>query len=294
MEPKKHKVLQSEQIKLRLSRAILPLKSENDKTAVDLTPAQAKLPAESCIQEALIYSYKVVVMKVHYLMHVPFEGLGGMESWFVSQGWAVSRTRLYAHERLPDPKDLDWLVIMGGPMGVYDEAEFPWLVGEKRFIEAGLARDIPVLGICLGAQLIADVLGAKVSRNHHKEIGWFPVSLTESGRQSPMVRGFPDQFTAFHWHGDVFQTPDGAKSLAMSEACKNQIFARDKVLGLQFHLETLPANAMDLCIYCKDELKAAPYVQPAETILSGTTYFREINHLMRQLLNNMAALVRNE
>lgn len=233
-------------------------------------------------------------MKVHYLMHVPFEGLGSMESWFVSQGWVVSRTRLFANERLPDPNDFDWLVIMGGPMGVYDEGEYPWLVQEKRFIEAGLSRDIPVLGICLGAQLIADVLGAKVSRNKYKEIGWFPVSLTKSGRRSQLVEGLPVQFTAFHWHGDVFATPEGAQSLAISEACPNQIFARGKVLGLQFHLETMPTNAMDLCIHCKDELKSAPYVQSAEAILTGATHYRLIHRLMRQVLRNVDSLLIDE
>ena len=214
-----------------------------------------------------------------------------MESWFVSQGWAVSRTRLFANERLPDPKDFDWLVIMGGPMGVYDDGRYPWLVKEKRFIEAALGRNIPVLGICLGAQLLADVLGARVSRNEYKEVGWFPVSLTDLGRQSRLISGFPDQFTAFHWHGDVFHTPEGADSLAISEACANQIFACDKILGLQFHLETLPTNAMDLCIHCKDELASAPFVQPAEAILSNATHYWAIHDLMRQLLGNMAALV---
>ena len=229
-------------------------------------------------------------MKVHYLMHVPFEGLGSMESWFVSQGWMISRTRLYATERLPNANEFDWLVIMGGPMGVYDEREHPWLVEEKRFIEASLSRGIPVLGICLGAQLIADVLGAKVSRNKYKEIGWFPVSLTKLGRTSQMLKGFPDQFTPFHWHGDMFAIPEGAESLATSEACANQIFVRGKVLGIQFHLETMPTNAMDLCFHCKDELKSAPFVQSAESIL-GVTHYRQIYGLMRQVLGNMDGLL---
>ena len=223
-------------------------------------------------------------------MHVPFEGLGSMETWFVSRGWLVSRTRLFADERLPDPKEFDWLVIMGGPMGVYDEHTNPWLVGEKRFIETAIARDIPVLGICLGAQLIATVLGAKVTRNPYKEIGWFPVALTQQGRHSGLTKGFSDEFTAFHWHGDAFEIPHGAESLAVSDACRNQIFTRGKVIGLQFHLETMPTNAMDLCINCRDELVSAPYVQSTGQILTGTEHFTKIHGLMRQLLDNIGDL----
>ena len=153
-----------------------------------------------------------------------------------------------------------------------------------------MSRDIPVLGVCLGAQLIANVLGAKVIRNQFKEIGWFPVALTEQGRHSRLTKGFPDEFTAFHWHGDVFEIPLGADSLAFSDACRNQIFTLEKVIGLQFHLETMPTNAMDLCVNCKDELVSAPYVQSTETILTGKQHFKKIHGLMQQLLTNAEEL----
>ncbi len=229
-------------------------------------------------------------MNVHYLMHVPFEGLGSMESWFVARGHTLSRTRLFAGESLPSMEALDWLIVMGGPMGVDDEHRFPWLGREKAFIEQTLQRDIPVLGICLGAQLLAHVLGAAVTRNREREIGWFPTRLTEQGRDLPVLAGLPGEFTAFHWHGDRFDIPAGAIRVAASEACDNQAFVYRRAVGLQFHLETQPSNAMDLCAHCRDELVSGPHVQTAQTMLQEPGRFTAIQALMHRLLENMAAL----
>jgi len=114
-------------------------------------------------------------MRIHYLQHISFEGLGSMENFFVAKGSQLSRTCMYADQSLPSIHEIDALIIMGGPMGVYDEAQYPWLVLEKEFIESVVQRKIPVFGVCLGAQLIASVLGASVQKNHQEEIGWFPV-----------------------------------------------------------------------------------------------------------------------
>jgi GMP synthase (glutamine-hydrolysing) len=229
-------------------------------------------------------------MNVHYLMHVPFEGLGSMESWFVSQGHALSRTRLFAGEPLPHVDALDWLMVMGGPMGVGDEQIYPWLRAEQAFIERALQRDIPVLGICLGAQLLASVLGAAVTPNREREIGWFPTRLTPQGRELAVLAGLPREFTAFHWHGDRFDVPSGAIRVATSEVCDNQAFVYRQAVALQFHLETQPSNAMDLCAHCGDDLVSAPYVQSAQTMLEEPRRFTRIQALMCRLLENMAAL----
>ena len=109
-------------------------------------------------------------MNIHYLKHVPFEGLGSMEGQLVEQGHHITLTNLYLGERLPSPESIDALIIMGGPMGVRDEKDYPWLEDEKHFIGEVIHQYTPVLGICLGAQLIADVLGARVTRNAHREI----------------------------------------------------------------------------------------------------------------------------
>jgi GMP synthase-like glutamine amidotransferase len=230
-------------------------------------------------------------MRLHYLMHVPFEGLGSMEGWFVARGYTLTRTRLFAHEALPDVSTFDGLVVMGGPMGVDDERHHAWLAEEKKFIEKAIARDIPIVGVCLGAQLIADVLGAKVKRNQQPEIGWFPVTLTPSGAASPHLQGFPQAFMAFHWHGDTFEIPHEAERLARSDACDNQAFAYKNVIALQFHLETLPSGAMDLCIHCAKDLVKAPYVQPARTMLNTASRFTESHRLVHVLLSNLALAV---
>lgn len=114
-------------------------------------------------------------MRIHYLQHVPFEGLGTMESYFLQRGHRLSSTHFYLEKPPPSVAEFDWLVVMGGPMGVYDEIKFPWLTEEKSFIGKSIKSGKIVLGICLGAQLIADVLGAGVFKNQYREIGWFPI-----------------------------------------------------------------------------------------------------------------------
>lgn len=231
-------------------------------------------------------------MKVHYLMHVPHEALGNMETWFVENGHTLTRTRLYRDEPLPDPNTFDWLVVMGGPMGVYDEHRHAWLEPEKRFIEAVLGRDIPVLGICLGAQLIAEVLGAKVRKNPVREIGWYPVELTPVAAKAPLFKELPARFTPLHWHGDTFDIPTGAAHLASSEACEHQAFIHaDKVLGLQFHLEALPSTVEDFCYEDRATLKPERYVQDAERILARTRHYAPACGLMNEILAAMARRV---
>ena len=120
-------------------------------------------------------------MNIHYLQHVPFEDLGSIKNWAKIRGHRVTATRFYRAEPLPFLDELDWLIIMGGPMNIYEEDKYPWLGHEKRFIEEVIKTDKVVLGICLGAQLIADVLGVRIYENIHKEIGWFPIQLTSEG-----------------------------------------------------------------------------------------------------------------
>jgi GMP synthase-like glutamine amidotransferase len=225
-------------------------------------------------------------MHVHYLQHVPFEGLGSVADWAAARGHSVSATRLYAGEAVPRLDTLDGLVVMGGPMGAYDEATYPWLAGEKRCIADAIACGKRVLGICLGAQLIAAALGARVTRNRHKEIGWFPITLTEAGRQSPFGHVLGNAAEVFHWHGDTFDLPAGAVHLARSAACEHQAFSvGDRVVGLQFHLETTPAAARALVENCPDDLVAGRFVQSGEAILSDSGRFARINTVMERLLD---------
>ena len=149
-------------------------------------------------------------MKLHYLQHEPVEDLANIEPWARARGFTITGTRLYDGESLPETLDgIDWLVIMGGAMNIYQHDAHPWLVDEKKFIRSAIDANKVVVGVCLGAQLIADVLGAPVTKNNHTEIGWFPVSLTDEGKKSPLFNGIPDTFISFHWHGDIFAIPDG-------------------------------------------------------------------------------------
>lgn len=211
-------------------------------------------------------------MRLHVLQHVAFEDEANIGLWAKERGHTVARTCLYAKEPLPASRTFDALAVMGGPMNVYEYDQHPWLYREKTFILDVIEMDLPVLGVCLGAQLIADVLGGRVRRNPQPEIGWFPVTLTPEGRRNPLFDAFPRRFEAFHWHGDTFEVPAGATHVAGSEACRNQAFiCRERVVGLQFHMEYSQASIETMIRECADDLQPGPSVQSADEILSDPT-----------------------
>jgi GMP synthase-like glutamine amidotransferase len=226
-------------------------------------------------------------MRIHYLQHVPFEDLANIESWAGSRGHDLTRTLLFQDEPLPDVANFDWLIIMGGPMNIYEHDLYPWLRGEKEFIRRAIAAGKMVLGICLGAQLIADVLCGKVRRNEHREIGWFPVSLTPQARRSRIFRVLPDEFVALHWHGDTFEIPPGAVRMAESRACRNQAFEIGSAIGLQFHLESSLDSIDHLIQNCAGELTDGLYVQRPKELLIHLDRFPELRCLMEIFLDNM-------
>jgi GMP synthase-like glutamine amidotransferase len=227
-------------------------------------------------------------MRVHWLQHAEHEGLGCIGPWLAERGHAQRCTRLYAGDALPAVAEFDVLIAMGGPMNIYEYSRHPWLRAEKNLIRAAIDAGKRVLGICLGAQLAADVLGGRVSRNAEPEIGWFPVELTAAGRGCPWLADLPAQFVAFHWHGDTYALPPGAENLARSQACAQQAFAWGKqVLGLQFHLEVTRADAE---VWLRHERpEPARYVQSAEEILARSSAFEDDNRWMRAILGRFLA-----
>ena len=230
-------------------------------------------------------------MRIHYFQHVSFEGLGCIETWARKEKHQLTGTRFYQNDPLPELENLDWLVVMGGPMGVADEQKYPWLTPEKRCIERAIHAGKTVLGVCLGAQLVADVLGARVYPNRHKEIGWFPIELTEEGRRSSLLGFLPVKFDVFHWHGDTFDLPAGAVHLARSEACEHQAFVyTERVVGLQFHLELTPPNVSELIPNCADELVESKYIQSPSQMLSRTSDFQQTNQAMNEILARLLGL----
>ena len=219
-------------------------------------------------------------------MHVPYEGLGSLEYYFVSRGWELSVTRWFAGERAPEMSQIDLLIVMGGPMNVGDEQEHPWLLQEKRAIEQALRLGVPAMGVCLGGQLLATVMGAEVKRNQHTEIGWFPLRW-EVDPQNALLTDLPAVVTPFHWHSDTFDIPSGATRFASSEACAHQgFFVESKVLALQFHFAMLPSNVANLYEACGTDLLSDTYVQTMEQVLSSPNHFVQASRDLTQLVSN--------
>lgn len=230
-------------------------------------------------------------MNIHYLQHVPFEDIGSIDAWARKEKHIVTGTHFFKKPAMPEIESIDALVVMGGPMNVYEEKEYPWLTVEKKYIEQAIKKNKSVIGICLGAQLISDVLGAKVYKNPHKEIGWFPVTKIPQAEKIPHVSALPRQFTAFHWHGDTFDVPKGAVLVASSKACVNQAFIyKEKVLGLQFHLEITAEGVRRLLKNCSDEIKDGEYIQSKEEIEKGVANITTINTIMVSLLDGFLGI----
>ncbi|MDZ4876831.1 MAG: hypothetical protein CLLPBCKN_006266 [Chroococcidiopsis cubana SAG 39.79] len=228
-------------------------------------------------------------MRIHYLQHVPFEKLGNISTWMTDRNYSVSSTRLYADDPLPTVNDFDWLIVLGGPMNIYEEDRYPWLSAEKQLIKQAIEKDKLVLGICLGAQLIADALGARVYSGEHKEIGWFPIKTVEAVQQSKGLEFLSSELTVFHWHGDTFELPEKAIRLAYSEGCANQAFLySDKVLGLQFHLEVDRQGVRQMIENSASELVAGKYVQSSEEMLSANRNFATIHKVMYHFLEMLS------
>ncbi len=225
-------------------------------------------------------------MLIRYLQHVPFEGLGCIEGWAQINRHPTRAIKVYAGEPFPPLEEFDCLIALGGPMNVYQDTAFPFLKPEKRFIESAIQADKIVLGICLGSQLIADVLGAKIVRNEHQEIGWFPVEQTSEAAGTKIFSALPGTFTTFHWHGDRFEIPSGARRVARSAACPNQAFVYgDRVCGMQFHPEVTKKDLRLMLQYESDDLKAGAFIQTAAEMLEEEERFAENTILLNCLLS---------
>ncbi len=226
-------------------------------------------------------------MQVLAFQHASFEGLGAMAPWFAARNISVQMVPQYAplSTALPNPESLDFMIVLGGPMGVHDTAQYPWLIEEKAYLRQYLNLGKPALGICLGAQLIAEQLGAVVQKNPQPEIGWWPIEWMPAARRIwPKAVGSE---TVFHWHGDTFALPKQAELLAKSAACGHQGFIyQSKVVGLQFHLEMTLSTVNDLIEHGEDELNEAPFVAQAARIQAEpTASYQQNQQLMAQLLN---------
>jgi GMP synthase-like glutamine amidotransferase/predicted Fe-Mo cluster-binding NifX family protein len=232
-------------------------------------------------------------MRIHYIQHAAAETPGVILDWAAENGHTLSATFTYgskAETAFPPPDSFDWLVIMGGAMNVYEDAAYPWLTEEKAFIKKAVEADKTVLGLCLGAQLLAASLGGKVTKNAEKEIGWFPVTLGAEALSLPYFALLPKAPLVFQWHGDTFSTlPPGAVRLATGDVCENQAFMYgERVFAFQFHWENTRETIKEFIASGADELAAGgAYIQKPEEMLVPE-YIQQSNAWMRAFLSRLA------
>ena len=227
-------------------------------------------------------------MNLHILEHDPLENPGLVADWATARGHRMTSTLLDRGGVLPPLGEIDLLVVMGGPMNIYQHRDHPWLVAEKEFIAAAIAAGMPVLGICLGAQLIADSLGGKVFQNAEKEIGWFPIRMLD--RTGPFA-DFPETLTAMHWHGDTFTLPEGARHVAKSDGCANQAFIfGDRVVALQFHIEMSALSEADLNAVGTAAVAPGRWVQSREELMATPADLPAAKAALFSLLDALSAI----
>ena len=211
------------------------------------------------------------------LQNVFCEHLGLIEPALKERGMEYRYVRPFADE--PIPKDLagwDGVIVLGGPMSANDGERLGFVADELRLLAKVLEASMPALGICLGAQLIAKAAGAKVIAGEEKEIGWYPLTLTEEGKKDRLLDGLPGTFPVFQWHGETFDIPSGAVCLAGSERYSNQAFRLgEKVYGLQFHLETTQPMIIEwLDLYRDEHAKCGGMVQGRAAVMAKTALLK--------------------
>lgn len=228
-------------------------------------------------------------MKIHVLEHSPIGYPNYMDIWAKANGHQVSITKMCESPDLAKIEDYDLLLVLGGKMSAYQEEEFPWLRTEKEYIRKAISSNKFVLGICLGSQLIAEVIGGKVFLHEHWEIGFMPMRLTEEGKRNPFFYNIPEKFMAIEFHQDTFSLPESALLLASSPGCKNQAFSiGDRVIGLQFHPEITKEQAGEICeeLFENHDF-SSNYIQIPEEILSNAEYFDNQGNILCTLLENI-------
>jgi GMP synthase-like glutamine amidotransferase len=231
-------------------------------------------------------------MKIHVLQHSSINALGTIEEYARTKNHSLESTRFYETKNLPEIDSFDLLIIMGGPMRIYDYEENPWLRNEKAFIKQAVEAGKPVVGICLGAQLLADVLGARVYENRHMEMGWFPVRAVGDENKPEFLKGLPDKITVFHWHSRTFDLPAGAVHLFESEGCKNQGFIYNgRVVALQFHPEVNEERILNLIRRFGDGMENGTFVQKKQEMLGQEEYLADTKEFLFLVLDKFEKMI---
>jgi len=230
------------------------------------------------------------LVRLHYIQHEAIVCPGTTLEWARERGYSVGATRIHEHQPFPALAEFDLLVIPGGTMSVYEEKRFPWLKSEKDFVARSIESGKAVVGLCFGAQLLADVLGGQVAPNSHKEIGWHEVRRSESAAQTSILSSLPERFIAFQWHGDVFTLPPGAIHAAASDATPNQAFQyKDRVVAVQFHPESSRSTIQTLLDQAGHQVAPGPFVQDPATFLPQEQQLADMRRLFFDLLDQTVA-----
>jgi GMP synthase (glutamine-hydrolysing) len=230
-------------------------------------------------------------MRVYVLQHVETEPPGLIGEALIDRGIAMETIRTFADDRVPEAMNgRDALVVMGGPMGVYEQDRYPHLTEEIGLIRNAIDASKPVLGVCLGSQLLAAALGAEVAPAQ-REIGWFPVTLTGEAAGDPLWRDAGPSFTPFHWHGDAFDLPPGASLLASSARTPRQAFRHgENAYGFLFHMEMDPSMVRDMVETFVEELQEAGG-DPTAVLAEAVRAVPEMNRIGRQVFARWAARI---
>ncbi|MGV3464370.1 MAG: type 1 glutamine amidotransferase [Heyndrickxia sp.] len=227
-------------------------------------------------------------MRIHYIQNDPVATLGYIKDWADHHNHPLTCTKMYENEALPPLDSFDLLIILGGKMGAYEEEEFPWLITEKKFIREAIDANKWVFGICLGVQLLANVLGSKVYPHTHQEIGWWPLKLTEEALSSPLLEGIPKEFVVFEHHGDTYDLPEGAVRLASSNGCTNQAFSyRDRVIGIQFHPEFTNGMIHGFKEDAEGQMIDGAFCQTPNEWINKSSYLANAKTLLFTILQNI-------
>ena len=227
-------------------------------------------------------------MRLICFKHVPFEGPAAVTDWAQARGHKLDCVEVYAGEPIPAPREFDLLFVMGGPMNIYEESKFPWLREEQKAIHRAIEEGKGLVGVCLGAQLIADQLGGPVTRAEKAEIGWFPV---KRAKDCPAELPLPEELVAYHWHGDRLAIPPGARHILQSAGCLEQGFLfESRILGLQCHLETNPAALAALIDACRSEITNGPCIQSAARMQAEPLQtYTSMHAVLFELLDHLAS-----
>jgi len=227
-------------------------------------------------------------MHLHYFQHDDFEDLGYIGKWASSHGISTSVTRFDLDTELPAHESYDWLVVMGGKMSVNDQADFPWLKAEIAFIKEAIRIGKTVIGICLGAQLIAKATGSNLYKNSGPEMGFWPVRFLPSASNDKVFRHFPKELDVLHVHFDTYELPEGAVNMAESTITKSQAYRiGDHVFGFQFHFEVSPDNFIGFLNGVEPELVEGEFSQTKTKILELSSCCKKNNIIFSKVLDEI-------